>query len=146
LKKLIAQGFVRVGRFDKERRTWGITYVTRKLLQELARGDLLMTRLDETTGSARLAYATAQTRPPRTVWYRNLHNAGPHGSDFLRLVFGEGGKFPFPKSIYSVRDALISVVRNKPDALVLDFFAGSGTTLNALSLINLHDGGQRRCI
>jgi len=32
LKSLIAQGFVRVGRFDKERRTWGITYVTRKLL------------------------------------------------------------------------------------------------------------------
>lgn len=105
-----------------------------------------MTGLDETTGAAKLAYAIPQTRPPRTVWHRNLHNAGPHGSDFLRLVFGEGAKFPFPKSIYSVRDTLIAVLRNKPDALVLDFFAGSGTTLNALSLLNLHDSGQRRCI
>jgi adenine-specific DNA-methyltransferase len=37
-------------------------------------------------------------------------------------------------------------VRNKPDALVLDFFAGSGTTVHALNLLNLRDGGNRRSI
>ena len=37
-------------------------------------------------------------------------------------------------------------VSNKPNALVLDFFAGSGTTLHAVNLLNAEDGGHRRCI
>ena len=35
---------------------------------------------------------------------------------------------------------------NKPDALIVDFFAGSGTTLHAVNLLNAEDGGNRRCI
>ena len=34
----------------------------------------------------------------------------------------------------------------KPDALIVDFFAGSGTTLHAVNLLNAEDGGHRRCI
>jgi adenine-specific DNA-methyltransferase len=41
---------------------------------------------------------------------------------------------------------LEAVVRNKPDALILDFFAGSGTTLHATALLNAEDNGRRRCI
>ena len=37
-------------------------------------------------------------------------------------------------------------VANKPDALIVDFFAGSGTTLHAINLLNAEDGGHRRCI
>lgn len=35
---------------------------------------------------------------------------------------------------------------NKPDALIIDFFAGSGTTLHAVNLLNAEDGGHRRCV
>lgn len=35
---------------------------------------------------------------------------------------------------------------NKPNALILDFFAGSGTTLHATMLLNKEDGGNRRCV
>lgn len=38
------------------------------------------------------------------------------------------------------------IVRNKPNALIVDFFAGSGTTLHAVNLLNAEDGGNRRCI
>ncbi len=55
-------------------------------------------------------------------------------------------RFPFPKSVYAVRDALRFFVDAKPDALILDFFAGSGTTLNAVNLLNAADSGRRRCI
>jgi adenine-specific DNA-methyltransferase len=55
-------------------------------------------------------------------------------------------KFSFPKSIYAVRDAIAAVVRDNPNALLADFFAGSGTTLNAVNLLNAADGGQRQCI
>lgn len=37
-------------------------------------------------------------------------------------------------------------VAGKPDALILDFFAGSGTTLHAVNLLNAEDSGHRRCI
>jgi adenine-specific DNA-methyltransferase len=37
-------------------------------------------------------------------------------------------------------------VANKPNALVVDFFAGSGTTLHAVNLLNAEDGGNRRCV
>lgn len=59
---------------------------------------------------------------------------------------GGPGTFPFPKSLYAVRDCLAAVVRDRPDALIVDFFAGSGTTLHATCLLNRQDGGRRRCI
>jgi len=37
-------------------------------------------------------------------------------------------------------------IGNRPHALIVDFFAGSGTTLNAVNLLNADDGSQRRCI
>ena len=60
-------------------------------------------------------------------------------------VLGED-RFSFPKSLYAVRDSLKFVIANKPNALILDFFAGSGTTLHAVNLLNAEDGGKRRCI
>jgi adenine-specific DNA-methyltransferase len=48
--------------------------------------------------------------------------------------------------VYAVRDCLEVAVAGKPNALVLDFFAGSGTTLNALALLNAADSGSRRCV
>ena len=52
-------------------------------------------------------------------------------------------KFDFPKSVYAVRDTIRFFVADKPDALVVDFFAGSGTTLHAINLMNAEDGGHR---
>ena len=57
-----------------------------------------------------------------------------------------GRKFPFPKSLYAVEDALRFFVQNKPDAVVLDFFSGSGTTAHAVMRLNKQDGGRRQCI
>jgi adenine-specific DNA-methyltransferase len=37
-------------------------------------------------------------------------------------------------------------VANKPNALIVDFFAGSGTTLHAVNLLNAEDGGKRQCV
>ena len=54
--------------------------------------------------------------------------------------------FPFPKSLYAVEDALRFFVASKPDAIVVDFFAGSGTTAHAVMRLNKQDGGRRRSI
>ena len=50
-------------------------------------------------------------------------------------------KFPFPKSLYAVEDALRFFVADKPEAVILDFFAGSGTTAHAVMRLNKQDGG-----
>lgn len=89
----------------------------------------------------------------RTVWVGrsqdgdtgNRYDANKWGTQLVRgLVPGE--RFPFPKSLYSTRDALYAAVGNRPDALVLDYFGGSGTTLHATALLNAEDGGRRRCV
>jgi adenine-specific DNA-methyltransferase len=82
----------------------------------------------------------------RTVWWRTAHDAGTHGTTLITRMLGKRNAFPFPKSVYAVRDALEAVVKDRPDALILDFFAGSGTTLHATCLLNAEDGGRRRSI
>ena len=80
-----------------------------------------------------------------TVWRGARYDAKTYGTVLLKQIIGDA-KFSFPKSLYSVADALRYVVADKPDALVVDFFAGSGTTLHAVNLLNAEDGGNRRCI
>lgn len=82
---------------------------------------------------------------PLTIWNQTLHSASEYGTTFLNGILGSG-RFSFPKSIYAVHDTLRFFVADKPDALILDFFAGSGTTLHAVNLLNKEDGGHRRCI
>ena len=82
---------------------------------------------------------------PGTQWRIHSHSAREFGGALVNAIIG-GGKFSFPKSLYAVRDALKFFVANKPDALIVDFFAGSGTTLHAVNLLNAEDGGNRRCI
>jgi adenine-specific DNA-methyltransferase len=88
----------------------------------------------------------AGLRRVRTVWWETRHDAGTHGTTLLANLLGRRQAFPFPKSLYAVRDALETVVKNRPDAMIVDFFAGSGTTLHATALLNSEDGGRRRCI
>jgi adenine-specific DNA-methyltransferase len=57
-----------------------------------------------------------------------------------------GRSFPFPKSLYAVEDALRIAVADKPRAVVLDFFGGSGTTSHAVARLNRQDGGERHSI
>ncbi len=85
------------------------------------------------------------TEPPKTVWVNNEYNAESFGTKFIKGIIGKD-KFSYPKSIYAVKDCLGMIVSGKPNAIVLDFFAGSGTTLNALNLMNAEDGGHRKCI
>ena len=82
---------------------------------------------------------------PLTIWNQTLHSASEHGTTFLNSIIGSG-RFSFPKSIYAVHDTLRFIVANKPNALILDFFSGSGTTLHAVNLLNKEDEGHRRCI
>ena len=81
---------------------------------------------------------------PGTQWWITSHDATQLGTKLLNAIIGK--RFDFPKSLYAVHDTIRFFVVNKPNALIVDFFAGSGTTLQAVNLLNAEDGGKRRCI
>ena len=81
---------------------------------------------------------------PSNQWWIRSHDATEFGSKLLTGIIGK--RFSFPKSLYAVHDAIRFFVTNKPNALIVDFFAGSGTTLHAVNLLNAEDGGHRHCI
>ena len=82
---------------------------------------------------------------PGTQWTISNHDASRNGTNLIQKMLG-AGRFTFPKSLYSTLDTINFVVANKPNAIVLDFFAGSGTTQHAVNLLNKIDGGNRTCI
>ena len=145
LRKLIQKGYVKCGKYDEERKTYGITYVSEPNQRKIDAGEILITGRDSVTNVVTIDFAVNENRVIKTIWHRKRHDAGAYGSELVRDVLG-GTSFSFPKSIYSVKDAIAAVTRNKPSALILDFFSGSGTTLNAINLLNSEDNGNRRCI
>ena len=146
LRQLLAKGYVKLGGFDEARGTWTILYLGQKAQNQIEAGVIEIVDRHELTGEVTVRYTETQQRSIKTVWHRATHDAGNYGSSLLRGILGEGGKFSFPKSLYATRDAVAAVVRDRPYALIVDFFAGSGTTLNAVNLLNATDGGSRRCI
>ena len=80
-----------------------------------------------------------------TVWKETRYDAKTYGTVVLKNIVKDS-RFSFPKSLYSVLDTLRYFVADNPSALILDFFAGSGTTLQAVNLLNAIDEGNRRCI
>jgi adenine-specific DNA-methyltransferase len=122
MTRLIETGQIRVTRFDPARSTYSLYHF------------------------APVDAEQAERRRPRTVWWNSAHDAGAHGSSLVNNFLGSHAQFAFPKSLYAVADTMRLVTENRPDALILDFFGGSGTTLHATMLLNAEDGGGRRCI
>lgn len=113
--------------------------------RRIEEGDVVVTARDAVSGVIDVEYANATSTVAKTVWNRGTHRAGEYGSRVLSDFLGERG-FPFPKSLYAVADTLRVAVGDNPDALIVDFFAGSGTTLHATALLNHEDGGRRRSV
>lgn len=84
-----------------------------------------------------------RTVKEHTSWDRKAFNSDNAMMDFKELGFGNQD-FPFPKSTDLIQHILF--LANFPDGIYLDFFAGSGTTMQALLRQNNEDGGRRQCI
>lgn len=141
--QLRRDGFLRVGTFDNERTA--ISYLKAGERRKVAEGVFgEVTRSER--GHIEVAGSAGDTRRiPTTQWSLSAHSAADYGTRLLRSLLPER-MFPFPKSLYAVEDTLSFIVMNKPDALVVDFFSGSGTTAHAVMRLNRRDGGRRRSI
>lgn len=88
---------------------------------------------------------------PEKVYYlkdnmlENVSSIYNDGSSSEQLFLDMGINFPYPKCLNVAKYLIENVIREK-DIIILDFFAGSGTTLHATMQLNAEDGGKRQCI
>lgn len=84
---------------------------------------------------------------PQTIWDSSKMSAAAYGTNLLADFFGETHRFSFPKSVFAVMDCLRTTgAARERNRIVLDYFAGSGTTGHAVIELNRQDGGNRRYI
>ncbi len=81
----------------------------------------------------------------RTVWQDARYDANEYGKKLINDLV-PNCPFSFPKSLWNVYDCLYSVVGKDKEAIILDFFGGSGTTAHAVEELNKNDNGKRQFI
>lgn len=143
-RKYLEKGYIKFGKRNADG-TRSVSYLQDGMIKKIENGQIAITgKTDE--GTLELEYADSiGTRKPVTIWNTVSHSASEHGSTFIKNIL-VARKFAYPKSVYAVHDSIRFVTKDKLNALIVDFFAGSGTTLHAVNLLNAEDGGHRRCI
>jgi len=81
----------------------------------------------------------------KTVWQDTRYDANEYGTKLIKDIVHDCD-FEFPKSLWNTYDCIAPILYNRPNAIVLDFFAGSGTTGHAVLQLNSEDGGNRQFI
>lgn len=137
------KGYLRVNNWNSEKRTGTVYYLPSGTIDDIENGKAEIVGYNA-DGSVEAKYHSEGTTPPKRVWNMKTHNAETYGTNILNAIIGK--RFDYPKSLYAVHDSLRFYVERKKDALIIDFFSGSGTTLHAVNLLNAEDGGHRRSI
>lgn len=83
--------------------------------------------------------------PYRTVWTDKKFDANEYGTQLIKAMVPQND-FSFPKSVYNTYECIRAVTLFRPNAIIVDFFAGSGTTGHATLMLNAELGGNRRFI
>ena len=142
--KYLEKGYIRFGKRKKDA-TRSVSYLQDGMIKKIENGEIII-KGKNPEGDLELEYAdSVGTKKPATIWNTVSHSASEHGSTFIKNIL-PGRKFTYPKSLYAVHDTIRFITKEKKEALIVDFFAGSGTTLHAINLLNSEDGGHRRCI
>jgi adenine-specific DNA-methyltransferase len=144
LQRSIAQGFVRVTEGQAANAPYVIAYLSTAAAKKVESGEYVVSG-QRPDGSKIVAIPGGKASKPTTAWRETAHDAGAYGTGMVTALL-PGRRFPFPKSLYAVEDTLRYFVAGRPDALIVDFFAGSGSTTHAVMRLNAEDGGRRRSI
>lgn len=142
VRQKIKEGTVRVNR--QKNGSLSVQYLNEGAIKEIESGELVVKGHDE-QGALIVKRISSKLSAPKTIWNQRSHDATAYGTSLLTKIIGNN-RFSFPKSLYAVHDALRFFIADKPDALVVDFFAGSGTTIHAVNLMNSEDNGHRCCV
>lgn len=90
--------------------------------------------MDKKTGVIQIKLAKTDDQF-KTVWYGPKYNAGDNGTRLSKRNMGlDLSQFDYPKSVFNTKDAVYAV--SDSDDIVLDYFAGSGTTAQSVITLN----------
>ena len=144
-ENLVKKGYIKATKYTPEKpQLFVIQYLSSGTIKDIEEGRVIVKGYSD-DGGIIADNLESRKAMPKTQWTFETHDARDYGTKILKNVIGET-RFDFPKSLYAVEDCIKLFTLNKPDALIVDFFAGSGTTLHAVNLLNAEDGGHRRCI
>lgn len=146
VREWVKKGYVKVSQYDKKNNRWTLSYIPSGMQERIESGEISVVGRNE-DGSLNISHidSSQEKVSPRSVWIQRNHNAADYGAALIKNIVS-GHHFSYPKSLYATHDTIRFFVANKPNALIVDFFAGSGTTMHAVNLLNAEDGGHRRCI
>ena len=139
LRRNWGSGYVRIGRRGT------VQYLETGTIADIVDGSIAVSGRAKDGSVIGSKPIDEDTPTPKRVWYLPSHNAEKGGTRILTKLIS-GRRFPYPKSLYAVEDILRFFLAETRDAVVLDFFAGSGTTAHAVMRLNRLDRGRRRCI
>ena len=138
------KGYIKAAKYTPDKpQQFIMQYLMSGTIKDIVDGKIFITGY-AADGSVEAENVQTRSIMPKSQWSFDTHDARDFGSKILKSMLGD--RFDFPKSLYAVHDCINYFVKNKPNALIVDFFAGSGTTLHAANLLNAEDGGRRRCI
>ena len=144
-KHLVENGYIKATKYTPDKpQLYVVQYLSSGTIKDIEEGRVTIKGYSD-DGGIIADNLESRKAMPKTQWNFETHDARDYGTKVLKAVIGET-RFDFPKSLYAVEDCLRLFVTHKPKALIVDFFAGSGTTLHAVNLLNATDGGTRRCI
>jgi adenine-specific DNA-methyltransferase len=141
--ELLSQGYLRTS-FQRNGKGVTLEYLSEGQRRQIETGAIVLQGRDA-QGAVLAHHPAARQQQAKTLWNLDSHGATAYGTQLLTALL-PGREFPYPKSLYAVEDTLRFFLADKPNALVIDFFAGSGTTLHAVARLNHHDGGNRQAI
>lgn len=142
-KQKIQKGYIKFGKWNSGDTNRAMAHLQTGTMSRIEKGEIEVLGKNE-EGTVILGN-TSKAKRPSSVWNMQSHDAGSKGKNMLTAMLPYTD-FAYPKSVYAVKDTIRFIVDKKPEALIVDFFAGSGTTLHAINLLNAEDGGNRRCI
>lgn len=143
--ELASKGYIDVGKYSPDKpQKYVINYLSSGRVEDIESGKAVVQGYKE-NGAVKAVYPEVREMPARTQWDFQSHDAR-NGTEMLKDIFCGENRFSFPKSVYAIKDCIKLFVKNKKDAIIVDFFAGSGTTLHAVNLLNAEDNGHRRSI
>jgi len=129
---------------DGERRVW--RWSDRGKILDAARIGDFVVQVNGAKVTVQLKDRIKVGRKPKTIWYDSKYDASSHGTILIENILGDSRLFGYPKSLYNVIDSLYVIVGHSKDAIVIDYFGGSGTTGHATIQLNRDDQGNRKYV
>jgi adenine specific DNA methylase Mod len=136
------EGYLRIYPFDgkNQERVWRKSYTS--AVKAIKNGSIVG-RIGK-KGPTVVELVSIERVKATSNWFDSKYNAGTHGTALLTNLFGQSNSFAYPKSLNSVTDIVDAIVYDDNEAIILDFFAGSGTTAHSVMKLNREDEESKR--